>query len=266
MNSARKGLTLIELTVSAVVLVILAALLYPVFAQFREHPPRRITCLSNMKQVGMGLIMYTQDWDETFPNYRFLPLGTQANGDFEKNSWKSALMPYIKNRQVFVCPQNPSNKIASDDPLFKISYAANVALNPRDYPTHLPAPKVSAKAKGSGIFGRELSPGVNISDVRSPAECIAVVEMAHMKQNNFCVDIADDDYSIMGSEGKPMRVFSDVLFTGHGGLSNYVFADGHAKSLKPSATYASANFWYRDGSPLSVEGKLTLANAEAHTP
>ena len=219
-----------------------------------------------MKQLGTGLAMYVQDYDETYPNYRFLPLGSHNRGDFEQNSWKSVVFPYIKDTQTFVCSDNPSHKTASDDPEYKISYAANTALNPRDYPAHSSTPPISRKAKGSGVFGNELSPGVNATDIVSPAECIAVVEMAHLTQNNFCVDIADDGAPRKGENGQTVRAYSDALFTGHNGGSNYVFADTHAKWLKPTQTNSTANFWYRDGTKLSFEGNLTIQNAEANKP
>ncbi len=256
-----KGFTLVELLIVIAVIMVLAALLLPI-GGISKQKARTNACISNMKQIDTAVLMYTQDYDETYPNYRFLPLGSQQAGDFEKNSWKSVLEPYTKNKQIFVCPENPSKETASDDPAYKISYAANVALNPRDYPTHKPAPPISPKAKGSGVFGRELSPGVKMTEIAAPAECIAIVEIAHIKGNSFCVDIADD-YSISGENGQTVRVFSDALFTGHNKGSSYSFADGHVKWFKPSQTTASANFWYRDGSKLSEEGKLTLANAEA---
>ena len=255
------GFTLVELLVVIAVIMVLVAVIAPVLMQSKGMS-RQTSCASNMHQMGTGLIMYLADYDETYPNYRFLPLGSQNAGDFEKNSWKSVLNPYIKNKEVFFCPSNPSRDNTSDDPLFKISYAANVALNPRNYPTHPPAPPISPKAKGSGVFGRELSPGVKMTDIVSPAECISVVEVSHIKQNSFCVDIADDS-SVMDDNGQPIRVYSDALFTGHHKGSNYAFADGHVKWFTPLQTNQSANFWYRDGSKLSEEGKLTLANAEA---
>ena len=72
-----KGFTLIELLIVIAVIGVVAAVLFPMFAQPREGSRR--SCLSNMKQIGTGLLMYVQDYDETFPNYRFLPLGSQSS-------------------------------------------------------------------------------------------------------------------------------------------------------------------------------------------
>jgi prepilin-type N-terminal cleavage/methylation domain-containing protein/prepilin-type processing-associated H-X9-DG protein len=105
-TSLREGFTLIELLVVIAIIAILAAILFPVFARAREQA-RKTACLSNMKQIGTALHMYAQDYDETFP----LRYGDGAAWDFEngfQRSWKNMLNVYIKNRQVFQCPSNPT--------------------------------------------------------------------------------------------------------------------------------------------------------------
>ena len=67
----KKAFTLIELLVVIAIIAILAAILFPVFAQAREKA-RQTSCLSNLKQIGLGLMMYTQDYDETYPMNLFL--------------------------------------------------------------------------------------------------------------------------------------------------------------------------------------------------
>ena len=69
-RSARGGFTLIELLVVIAIIAILAAILFPVFAQAREKA-RQTTCISNFRQLGMGMNMYLHDWDETLPRMRF---------------------------------------------------------------------------------------------------------------------------------------------------------------------------------------------------
>ena len=70
-RSHRNAFTLIELLVVIAIIAILAAILFPVFAQAREKA-RSASCLSNEKQIGLGLMMYTQDYDETYPTAYFL--------------------------------------------------------------------------------------------------------------------------------------------------------------------------------------------------
>ncbi len=104
------GFTLIELLVVIAIIAILAAILFPVFAQARESA-RQTTCLSNLKQIGTANMMYIQDYDE-----RFVPVGGSieqpwpatgrltSNGLKPFSGWSMNLMPYVKSREVFLCP------------------------------------------------------------------------------------------------------------------------------------------------------------------
>ena len=119
-NQSRRAFTLIELLVVIAIIAILAAILFPVFAQAREKA-RSATCLSNQKQLGLGIIQYIQDYDECFPlgisyyggtwqSYgASLPAGwdTPADADFDNFSatiWANSIQPYVKNTAVFTCP------------------------------------------------------------------------------------------------------------------------------------------------------------------
>ncbi|HEV2471818.1 MAG TPA: DUF1559 domain-containing protein, partial [Chthonomonadales bacterium] len=139
MLRSRRGFTLIELLVVIAIIAILAAILFPVFAQAREKA-RAISCLSNMKQISLGLLMYVQDYDELFPKSNFYdttnypPFG--AN-DYEWSSQR-CIGPYIKNGQIFQCPDdsiaaNPQKFWSAGLPTsitpYPLSYCANAASN-----------------------------------------------------------------------------------------------------------------------------------------
>jgi prepilin-type processing-associated H-X9-DG protein/prepilin-type N-terminal cleavage/methylation domain-containing protein len=109
-NKSRQktGFTLIELLVVIVIIIILAAILFPVFARARENA-RRASCMSNLKQISLGILMYTQDYDERFP-----PSAANNNQDPQSERFLyNRLDSYIKNAQVFVCPSDTTNKVFS---------------------------------------------------------------------------------------------------------------------------------------------------------
>jgi prepilin-type N-terminal cleavage/methylation domain-containing protein/prepilin-type processing-associated H-X9-DG protein len=104
----RNGFTLIELLVVIAIIAILAAILFPVFAQAREAA-RQTTCLSNLRQIGSATRMYLQDYDEVWvPTGSAIEPGTVLNGRKLNgqpfNGWSLSLQPYTRNRQMFLCP------------------------------------------------------------------------------------------------------------------------------------------------------------------
>ena len=106
----QKAFTLIELLVVIAIIAILAAILFPVFAQARESA-RMTSCLSNMRQLGLGLQMYAQDADEVFPSIYagYGPTGTYITPSHEGWMWKNAIAPYVKSKGIFRCPSNPTS-------------------------------------------------------------------------------------------------------------------------------------------------------------
>lgn len=107
----RKGFTLIELLVVIAIIAILAAILFPVFAKAREKA-RQTACLSNVKQICLGVAMYVQDFDEKFPSGLFNWGNGTCSGTMTTSGteypWRAAIYPYIKNDQIFHCPSSDS--------------------------------------------------------------------------------------------------------------------------------------------------------------
>jgi prepilin-type N-terminal cleavage/methylation domain-containing protein/prepilin-type processing-associated H-X9-DG protein len=112
-----KGFTLIELLVVIAIIAILAAILFPVFARARAKA-RQTSCVSNVKQLALGLNMYAQDYDEAFPAW-YWDQSFHPDGNVNPNSahtvWWNAIYPYVKNNQIFVCPDNNYNFTTRQD-------------------------------------------------------------------------------------------------------------------------------------------------------
>lgn len=112
----KSGFTLIELLVVIAIIVILAAILFPVFARAREEA-RRTGCASNLKQLMLGTLMYTQDYDESFPRPEHCVGGP---GD-----WGDLILPYVRNKQIFICP----SLIYAPTPAAQCGFTSTYAYN-----------------------------------------------------------------------------------------------------------------------------------------
>ena len=134
------GFTLIELLVVIAIIAVLAAILFPVFAQARAKA-REASCQSNMKQSATAIMMYVQDYDETMPlamywttgwisqyqNYSYnLPPGA-ATDPAELSFWIHAIVPYVKNNNIYTCPQMATGPIEYDYDYNGLLHAAPMA-------------------------------------------------------------------------------------------------------------------------------------------
>jgi prepilin-type N-terminal cleavage/methylation domain-containing protein/prepilin-type processing-associated H-X9-DG protein len=106
-SDIRRGFTLIELLVVIAIIAILAAILFPVFARARENA-RRASCQSNLKQLGLGLMQYVQDYDEMYPLVMH-NINNSANAFQDaqnERGWAYNIQPYLKSVQIFQCPSD----------------------------------------------------------------------------------------------------------------------------------------------------------------
>src|SRR5438067_10771622 len=103
----RTAFTLIELLVVIAIIAILAAILFPVFAQAREKA-RQVACLSQAKQWGIAIDLYKQDYDGTIVAWS--SKAPDANGKLRDIYWSEMLQPYMRNRNIGVCPSDSDNQ------------------------------------------------------------------------------------------------------------------------------------------------------------
>lgn len=124
-NRVGRGFTLIELLVVIAIIGLLAAILFPVFARARENA-RRAACQSNLKQLGLAVAQYMQDYDErTLPDHLTTYVGTQ------ERYWPTFLEPYTKNNQIYVCPSAANLGAGNPNPLgfpVGVGYGMNFVL------------------------------------------------------------------------------------------------------------------------------------------
>ena len=228
-QNQRKGFTLIELLVVIAIISILASILFPVFARARENA-RRTSCLSNMKQIGLGLMQYTQDYDERYPR-AWGGLGadgrtgdpndietdtSKPGGVFKINAaaggaadhyrtWMDYIYPYVKSTQLFRCPSYTSTY---DYP----HYGYSVAFSNFNY---------YGEVFGGPTGVRNVP--ISMAVVKRPAEVIAIAE--YTGGYNYTTHPGNMyDYA-----SRPSSNANYNLVTPHMNGGTAVYADGHAK-------------------------------------
>ncbi|NLO04462.1 MAG: DUF1559 domain-containing protein [candidate division WS1 bacterium] len=206
----KRGFTLIELLVVIAIIAILAAILFPVFARAREKA-RQTSCLNNMKQLGLGMMMYAQDYDEIFPAMSNGTMTTPAFPEvpeFGHNgsgmwylSWATVIYPYIKNVQIYRCPSTTYSQ-------YGVAYG-------------VPANGINAEKTGPvSIFGRPA-----MSAIVRPAEIMMIGEKG-----------TGGGAQYINSEGSGVSYYAGRA--SHNGGMNIAYFDGHAKwiqAIQPAA-------------------------------
>ena len=234
----RKGFTLIELLVVIAIIAILAAILFPVFAQAREKA-RAISCLSNLKQGGLAYAMYTQDYDETTPCQKTPVTQRDANNYFVVSGgyWYMLLQPYIKNYQMYICPDRSGPTGSKSNPS-GLATGPNVGrLMGYGYNDGWVSDSGYGLVQGQTPDGLRLGRG--IASIVAPAECVAFGDT----YDTPGYSIASDNI-FSGSDG-PQNTRS----IRHTGNLNFAFVDGHAKIIHMKAgQYAGYGLTARPGS------------------
>ena len=240
-KNVKSGFTLIELLVVIAIIGLLAAILFPVFARARENA-RRASCMSNMKQLGLAFLQYTQDYDERLP-----PPAPTSTQSFQ--GWAGRIYPYVKSTQVFVCPSDtpPVNVLGT-----RISYMANA--NTVQFSAENGAP--------SGLLAKFTAPartvlileGIGYACDPATAEITsAYANGEYGPQGNYATGKMDIGFwadSANGSNyGWPVSLSEGRHLSG----SNFLACDGHAKWLKPERVSAAST----QGSTLTTYSNCT---------
>ncbi|MDQ2733246.1 MAG: type II secretion system GspH family protein [Armatimonadota bacterium] len=246
----RRGFTLIELLVVIAIISILAGILLPVFAQAREKA-RQATCLSNLKQIGMAMEIYTQDADGAFP----LACQNPGSGTLYPVSWMAALHPYIQSLKVFVCPNSGHDNTAwqtSTDILKNYAYAPSHRVKGGGDAgfTSLSADPFGTAA-WEGLGGYAGAPYVHYSaaaashthsEIARPADTVLALDHSWF---DWGFSTIPSDPSCAGNADSPQCTFiypaprhereANLVFSGGSspeGWVDCVFVDGHAKALR----------------------------------
>jgi prepilin-type N-terminal cleavage/methylation domain-containing protein/prepilin-type processing-associated H-X9-DG protein len=205
MRRNRLAFTLIELLVVIAIIAILAAILFPVFAKAREKA-RQTSCLSNLKQLGVAFLMYSQDYDEK------LCLGYtygSAKGGAYGEAWYDLVQPFVKNLKILTCPGAGNSLIMGDDGL-QIGYGYNYPLS-----------DIRADTNSAYVVS-------TLASITKPSETILVVD-----QNGN----SKTSYGWVYPWG--FGFWDTNISFRHNNGTNTLFVDGHSKWMNKSAMSAS---------------------------
>ncbi|HEY3398016.1 MAG TPA: prepilin-type N-terminal cleavage/methylation domain-containing protein [Armatimonadota bacterium] len=192
-----RGFTLIELLVVIAIIAILAAILFPVFARARAKA-QQSTCLSNIKQLSLGMLMYADDYAQTLPLWSVYT--AKPTDPTQGGTWDLALGPYLKNQQILLCGSNPLWGYSGD------------------------TPATPANDKRSYAMPRYVS-GVPITDPPAPVSTVLLTEKGAYRPGDWRDSAMESFYQMGADKYYP----ADTQQMPHNEGKNFAYLDGHAK-------------------------------------
>jgi prepilin-type N-terminal cleavage/methylation domain-containing protein len=256
-----KGFTLIELLVVVAILALLAAILFPVFSRARENA-RRTSCISNMKQIGLGVLQYTQDYDETFApaDFKVWTGGAGLASSYTPSlSWRHAIFPYVKSKQIYACPSSPIraenywqqeyNDGSGNTEKYAVSYTASGFAMGNLNGFNSDAPGIR-KLSSLG------SPAVTIlfADGRTKQPALGMYWMVF--SSGYCGMAGSGWHAVPGFPASFANSSRGYLES-HLGLVNFAFAYGHVKAMKLAQSIYPDDHWARDISGITQQTAAT---------
>lgn len=232
-NSKLKGFTLIELLVVIAIIAILAAILFPVFAQAKEAA-KKISCLSNMKQIGLAHNLYANDYDDSYVEPFIDPPAYSGYTYPTTHSWLYTIQPYIKSTQLMACPDNPYAKNQDIDlEPEPISYCYDDDPWWQGY---------GARANRSASEISTPASEAQTGECRYPYPDMSFIEVNPSTEYAYYYNSLDYTaggslfgWTFSGVGGWPSSSTKPGILpieVHGGGTSNWQFFDGHAKSYK----------------------------------
>jgi prepilin-type N-terminal cleavage/methylation domain-containing protein/prepilin-type processing-associated H-X9-DG protein len=241
----KKAFTLIELLVVIAIIAILAAILFPVFAQAKEAA-KKTACLSNTKQNATAVLMYNTDADGSFGMIAYMANGNGVVGPGGTGNQVyaifDALMPYTKNKDIYLCPSDPK-AIPWSQILAGLSGGAWVSSSGLTFASLAPNFRIFEDTAVAAPFGNR-NPVVNESTVQEPAGTTMFYDAKYLAMNanypNFpAEDLSNPGKPYAGAYSKPPLPFSRFNFSAfarHSDTLNVNFTDGHSKSSSRKGT------------------------------
>ena len=295
-NQNSRGFTLVELLVVVAIIALLSAILFPVFGTAREKA-RQISCASNMRQLGLGILQYSADYDESLPSgsYQYAVIPTACGGSSvdlpDGEGWASQIYPYVKADGVFICPDDNFEPLVGSRAINGVTYTTNAV----SYSFNMNLSQANSGPWCGGSLASTVGgPPLVISRLNEPSQTVMLWELGPTYYTQVLTVPGLFDFSmssnVYNTPNEPQRARSGFIDDGyacsngsshgqnsscnndtgstesqtatpigvHSNSSNFLCADGHVKWLPSNEVSGGMNAQ----SPSAPERQDAGADAE----